>query len=202
MMNPHTTMCAVFKAAALALALLAALPAAHAHVTLSSDTAQAGAYARVVLRVPHGCGLSVTTGITVHVPAGYLLAKPMPKPGWALSLEKAALKPPLRMHGREVTETAAQVRWQGGPLPAEFFDEFVLVGKLDDKAAGPLPFRVVQTCEQGQMDWAGAPGTEAPAPVLNVVPAAGKSGSTPAADQHQHGHPQAKPQAQPHVHQH
>jgi uncharacterized protein YcnI len=202
MMNPHKTMHATCQGAALALALLTAAPAAQAHITLSSDTAQAGAHARVVLRVPHGCGPSATTGITVHVPAGYLLAKPMPKPGWALSLEKAALKPPLRLHGREITETTAQVRWQGGALPTEFFDEFVLVGKLDEKAVGPLPFRVVQTCEQGQMDWAGAPGSEAPAPVLDVVPAAGKGGSTPSAGQHQHAHPRAKPQAQAHVHQH
>lgn len=198
MTNPHETMhavwraCSALKAAALVLPLLAMAPAARAHVTLSSDAAQAGAYARVVLRVPHGCGASATTGITVHVPAGYLLAKPMPKPGWTLSLEKAALKPPLRMHGREVGETTARVRWQGGPLPAEFFDEFVLVGKLDDKAQGPLPFRVVQTCEQGQMDWAGEAGSEAPAPVLNVIPTAltAPTASPAPADAAKHSHHQ------------
>ena len=179
----------------MALAAGAFTSATQAHITVSSDTATAGAYARVVLRVPHGCGPSPTTGITVQGPAGYLLAKPMPKPGWTLSVEKAALKPPLRMHGREVSETTAQVRWQGGPLPGEFFDEFVLLGKLDDKAAGPLRFSVLQTCEKGQADWAGEPGADMPAPVLNVAPAvapAEQGAAAPAASSagpaHQHTH--------------
>lgn len=150
---------------------LACLGAAQAHITLSSDTAAAGAYARVVLRVPHGCGASPTTGITVQVPAGYLLVRPMPKPGWTLTLEKAPLTPPLRLHGREIGQTTAQVRWQGGPLPADQFDEFVLLGKLDDQASGPLALRVVQTCEQGSIDWAGGADSATPAPVLDVVPA-------------------------------
>lgn len=164
----------------LAAALLAAGGAApvRAHVTLAPSQAPSGSYARVALQVPHGCNGSATTALTVSVPAGFLAAKPMPKPGWRLSVQRTPLDPPVSLHGRPLTETVSQVRWEGGPLPNDFFDEFVVYGKLADRA-GPLAFAVTQTCEQGEVSWSGAAGSQTPAPVLEPTPA-------PSASPHAH----------------
>lgn len=146
--------------------------AAQAHVSITTPAAAAGSYAKVVLQVPHGCSGSPTTAVTVYVPPAYLVAKPMPKPGWTVTVQKARLAKPVQLHGRTIEESASVIRWEGGRLPSDFFDEFSLQGKLDEQAEGPLPFRTVQTCEKGEADWNGAAGSAAPAPVLQVLPAA------------------------------
>lgn len=150
-------------------AALAAM-GAQAHVTIEMPTATAGAYAKVVLQVPHGCNGSATKSVTVDVPQGLLFAKARAKPGWTITYEKAALTPPVDLHGRRMTETTASIRWDGGLLPNDQFDEFALMGKLADGAAGDLPFRVRQVCEKGEADWKGGPKDEEPAPVLKVTP--------------------------------
>jgi uncharacterized protein YcnI len=150
-----------------ALAALA-LPAAQAHVTLASPRATAGTYGRVVLQVPHGCAGQATVALTVHVPPQLLVAKPMPKPGWRLSVQQAPLAQPVQLHGRSVTESTSLVRWEGGPLPNAHYDEFVLFGLFADGPQAAVPFRVVQTCEVGEVDWAGAPGSATPAPLLQI----------------------------------
>ncbi len=72
----------------IALTLMAAT-AAMAHVTLETTEAPRGAY-KAVFKVPHGCSGSPTTAIKVEVPEGVIGVKPMPKPGWTLSMEKGA----------------------------------------------------------------------------------------------------------------
>ena len=51
---------------------LAAGPAAlaQAHITTTSDSAVAGAYAVVKVGVPHGCDGSSTTAIAIQIPRG------------------------------------------------------------------------------------------------------------------------------------
>jgi uncharacterized protein YcnI len=149
-----------------------------AHVTLSPASAMADSYVKVVLSVPHGCAGTPTRALTVHLPAGFLVAKPQPKPGWTTVIQKEPLTPPIELHGRPVAETARVVRWEGGSLPNDHFDEFALQGRLAANARGSLIFRVVQTCERGESDWNGAPGSATPAPRLEVQP--------PAAGGHHH----------------
>lgn len=149
-----------------------------AHVVIASQSAVAGSHVKVVLQVPHGCGRSATTGLSVSVPVGLLVAKPMPKPGWRLTTETAKLPEPVRMHGKTVTESTSSIRWDGGNLPNEFFDEFVIFGKLASDSAGRLVFKTSQTCGEEQVDWNGEPGSAHPAPSLTVEapPAADRSG--------------------------
>ena len=149
--------------------------ATQAHVTLASPQAVAGQYGRVVLQVPHGCAGQATVAITVHVPPRLLVAKPMPKPGWRLTVQQAKLAQPVQLHGRSVTESTSLVRWEGGPLPDAHFDEFVLFGRFADGPSSSVPFRTVQTCEVGEVDWAGPPGSATPAPMLQIddAPAGG-----------------------------
>ncbi len=164
-----------------ALLLSLGASAAQAHISITTPPATAGSYAKVVLQVPHGCAGNPTTAVTVYLPPAYLLAKPMPKPGWTVTIQKARLARPIQLHGRAIEEGPSVIRWEGGSLPSDFFDEFALQGKLGEQASGPLPFRTVQTCDKVEVDWSGAPGSATPAPVLQVVPA------TPSAP-HQHAH--------------
>ncbi len=138
------------KTQALRIALLAgtSLPAA-AHVTLEQPQAVAGSSTRAVLRVGHGCAGSPTTALTVRIPAGFGVAKPMPKPGWELRIEPA--DPVDRKGGAPVSITwraASRAAW----IADAYYDEFVL--RVQTPAApGPQAFTVLQQCEQGQAEW-------------------------------------------------
>ncbi len=135
------------------IAALFAAPLAHAHITVAPATAPAGSHQTLVFKVGHGCAGSATTSITVQLPEG-VTAKPMPKPGWTITL------------------APREIAWRGGPLPDAYYDEFTVQAKLPD-APGRLVFKVGQQCEKGRMDWADiTPESKTPAPVLEVTPAA------------------------------
>ena len=134
---------------------LVATPAA-AHVVFDRGAAEPGAYYAGFLRVSHGCGPSPTVSLRVEIPEGVLSAKPQPKPGWALEIERAPLAEPVTgENGARVTERVVAVTWTGR-LPVDQFDQFGLMLKLPDRA-GPLYFPTRQTCEQGAMEWTGIP---------------------------------------------
>ena len=176
------------------LVLVAALSApllAWPHVTLEQPQAAAGSTYKAILRVGHACeGAKLTTAITARLPAGFRGAHPVPKAGWTTTLRRAPLAEPYTTHGRTVTEDVVEVRWQAdspaSALPADFYDEFTVRGQLPAQA-GPLWFKVLQTCEVGAIDWAEVPpsgtstqGLKAPAALLDVRAA------TTAAPTHQH----------------
>lgn len=174
-----TVVCAA--AACLLAGLLVSSPA-RAHITIATPAVAAGSYAKVVLQVPHGCAGRATTAITVTLPAGFYVAKPQPKPGWTVTTQKARLAQPIELHGRQIEESVSQIRWEGGPLPNDFFDEFALQGKLGSDVTGPLAFKTLQSCEQGEAAWTGEPGSSLPAPLLQVTPAPAAAGT------HHHQH--------------
>jgi hypothetical protein len=152
-----------------------------AHVVLDQPSAAAGSSTKAALRVSHGCEGAPTTGVAVQVPAGFQGAKPQPKAGWTLAVRREKLATPYTSHGKTVTEDVVDIRWTAASreaaLPDGQFDEFVLMGHLPD-AAGPLWFKVLQTCETGQNDWSQVPaagtstkGLKSPAALLEVLPA-------------------------------
>ena len=158
--------------------LVTAASASFAHVVLGTDTARAGSYFRADFRVGHGCAGSPTTAVTVFVPKGVLVAKPQPKSGWTVETQIGQLDTPGKVHGREVREAVERVRWSGGRLPDDHFDEFSLLLRVPD-SAGTLDFRVLQQCETGEMDWSQGPGDGSggararyPMPRLRVLPPA------------------------------
>ena len=161
--------------------LLCAAGATHAHVTLEQPKAAAGSAYKAVFRIGHGCDGNATHTVNVAVPAGFRGAKPMPKPGWTLSVRKAALAQPYESHGRTVTDDVVEVVWRAASREAwladAHYDEFTLRGQLPD-AAQPLWFKVQQVCERGEWNWAEVPasgtstrGLKAPAVLLEVTPA-------------------------------
>jgi uncharacterized protein YcnI len=154
-----------------------------AHISLEQKEAVAGSYYKAVFKVGHGCSGSATTGIRVFVPEGVHGAKPMPKPGWTLSVTRARLKTPHVSHGKTHEDSVSELNWQVNPaqggqaLADEQYDEFAMQVQLPLQTAS-VAFRVLQTCEQGQLDWkevgdARVPQTQLkyPAPVLLLQPA-------------------------------
>ena len=161
--------------------LLAGAAPAFSHIVLESKSAPAGSSYKAVFLVGHGCQGSATTGVAVQIPTGFLGAKPYPKAGWTLSTQLGQLAQPYDSHGKRVTDDVTLVSWTAkgkeSALPDAFFDEFVLRGKLPD-SAGPLWFKVRQTCASGSNDWSEIPasgtstrGLKAPAALLEVTTA-------------------------------
>ena len=151
-----------------------------AHITLADQAALAGTYYRATLRVGHGCDGSPTTALRVTIPDGFKGAKPMPKPGWVLSTKVGTLATPFDDHGKKITEGVTEITWTAGSkdsaLPDAYYDEFVLRGGLP-ATAGPMWFKVLQTCEKGSTDWAQVPasgtsdkGLKLPAALLEIIP--------------------------------
>lgn len=183
-MNPMKPMKHLITMAALAVA--PAFAPAFAHVTLEWPQVTAGETAKLVFRVGHGCQGSATHTLSVSVPPGFRGAKPMPKPGWAITLRRAPLAEPYDSHGRRVTEDVVEVTWRATTREAwledAHYDEFVLRGQAPAHP-GPTWFTVRQTCERGEWLWADRPaegqstrGLKAPAVLLDVQPASGAAG--------------------------
>jgi periplasmic copper chaperone A len=153
----------LFRAAAAAIlfAVLGCLAApVLAHPSLDNPRAEAGSTYKAAIRITHGCSGSPVREVAVEIPEGVRGAKPMPKPGWTLTVE------PKR------------VRWSGGRLENGQFDEFVLLAGLPD-APGTIYWKVSQLCEQGRIDWWDVPQEgkssaelKSPAVPLEILPAA------------------------------
>ncbi|HEV7367804.1 YcnI family protein [Arenibaculum sp.] len=139
--------------AALAAAIAAVPGTGAAHVTLQAGEAPAGGYYRAVLQVGHGCEGSPTREIRVRVPDGMVSAKPMPKPGWEVEAVRGPLATPYVSHGRTITEGVTEIRWSGGPLLDEHYDEFVFRARLPETPGAVLHVPVIQTCVQGEHRW-------------------------------------------------
>jgi uncharacterized protein YcnI len=143
-----------------------------AHVVFSQPQAAAGGYYAGFLRVSHGCGDSATVSVRVTIPEGIVTARPQPKAGWTLKIDKVALAKPIAGEGGgQITQRVAAITWTGR-LPVDEFDQFGLSMKLPD-VAGPLYFPTVQRCETGENDWTTIPDSpehwhhvDRPAPML------------------------------------
>lgn len=101
------------RLAALALTAAASL-GAQAHVSLEEPQALAGGSYKAVLRIGHGCEGTATHTLSVRVPAGFRGAKPMPKTGWSLSIERAAPAQP----GAAWFQVRQQCEWNWAEIPA------------------------------------------------------------------------------------
>ncbi|HEX5378252.1 MAG TPA: YcnI family protein [Phenylobacterium sp.] len=160
--NPNPRRRPAWRRSILSAAALCAIAApALAHVAAEPRQAAAGAYQVITFRVGHGCGPAATTALRVELPLALGSARPRPKPGWKLSLER---------DGERVTA----VIWSG-ELPGDQFDEFAILARLPGQA-GPLYFPTVQTCGAQQARWTEIPGDGGvagslahPAPVLLVT---------------------------------
>lgn len=156
-----------------------------AHSSLETGQATADSMYKAVLRVPHGCDGKPTIALTIDIPEGVIATKPMPKPGWKLETVWGAYGKTYDYYGTPMSEGVTQIRWSGGALPDDFYDEFVFRARITGDLAGTtIAFPTTQFCPDGaQVAWTetAAPGQDPhdlphPAPALMVVAAAEKSG--------------------------
>jgi len=156
-------------------ALTVATSAASAHVTFAEPAAKAGSYYAGFLRVTHGCGSSPTVSVHVAIPQGIEIARPQPKAGWTLTMDRAPLAKPIPSEsGGLIKDRVIGVTWTGN-LPADEFDQFGIMLKLPSDA-GPLYFPTMQICASGANAWTNLPATpdawhstKMPAPMLIVT---------------------------------
>lgn len=144
----------------LALATSLTAVAALSHVVLDEPVAAAGASYRAVLRVGHGCDGASTNAMTVTIPAGFVGAQPLVKPGWNISTKIGKLAEPYEMHGTKVTEGVQEITWTAkspeNAIPNALADEFVF-RVTTPKKPGATWFKVVQGCDKGSNEWVEIP---------------------------------------------
>ncbi|MFN3584037.1 YcnI family protein [Phenylobacterium sp.] len=142
-------------------AALCVVAPASAHVAVQPTEAKAGSYQVLRFGVGHGCDGAATTAVRIEIPEGVSAARPQPKPGWTLDIARAG-------------ERVAAITWTGA-LPADQFEEFVMLVKLP-AAGGALAFPAVQSCGAAVLRWtepvpADGPRPAHPAPILTLTPA-------------------------------
>lgn len=166
---------------------IASTSLAFAHASVSPGEAANGSTVRLAVSVPHGCDGAPTDTVVLKLPEGFVSAKPQAKAGWSIEVTKGDYQQSYEVHGKPVTSGALEVRWSGGALPDDQFDDFVVQGTLQGFDTGAsLPFVVTQLCGTASVAWdqLAAEGQnphdlEHPAPLLTVT--------TAAADGHAHG---------------
>lgn len=184
------------RLSALLLALTPSL--AQAHAVLATDEATVGQAFKASVGIGHGCGEGAATdAVVMQLPAGFLAAKPMPKPGWQLEVIEGDYAHTYTLYGEEVRRGPVEIRWVGGSLDDRFFDEFTVRGTFDASLAGQrVAFPTTQRCGAVAIAWTeiAAPGAdphalEHPAPTVTVAAAASEGGG------HAHHHGAAAPAA-------
>ena len=134
---------------------LAPATAALAHIDPEPAAVEAGAEATVSFTVEHGCDGSPTTKVEIQVPDGAMGISGVDGGGFTSSVE-----------GQVVT-------FEGGPLDAETPQAFEVTFTAPEEA-GEVPVKIIQTCEEGSIDWIevaaeGGEEPEHPAPILTIT---------------------------------
>jgi periplasmic copper chaperone A len=171
-------------AAATAVAALVVPAAAQAHVTLQPNSAPAGAFTVLNVRVPTERDNASTSKVDVQFPAGFASASYEPKPGWRVRVVRTKLATPIQTDDGPITEGVSRMVWtrtskRGGIKPGQFMD-FPISVQIPGKAGDKLTFKALQTYSNGEIvRWIGAPGSDEPAPQVTVTgAAAGAAAST------------------------
>lgn len=180
-------------AGAAALALAAPL-AASAHVSLDENTAEAGSYALLTLKVPNESETASTTSVTLALPTDtpFTSVRTVPVAGWSAELVRTTLPEPVTVGDGEVTEAVTSIVWtatDGAGIGDGQLGLFpVSLGPVPD--VGSLVLPVDQGYSDGEVvSWSETDeGAEHPAPVLYVNDA-------PASDHHDGSDDHATPEA-------
>ena len=178
----------MFKKTVLATAalVLVAPAAAQAHVTLQPNTATAGAYTRLDVRVPNERDDASTNKVEVQFPDGFASASYEPTPGWDVKVTKKTLDKPVQTDDGEITEGVNTITWtaksEADAIPPGAFEDFGLSVQIPGKAGDKLTFKALQTYTGGEVvRWIGAEDSDNPAPVVSVND--GAAAATPAPTQ-------------------
>jgi uncharacterized protein YcnI len=174
-------------AAVTAAAALAVPATAEAHVTLQPNTAVAGGFTRLNVRVPTERDDASTVKVDLQLPPGFAAASYEPVPGWTVKVTKTKLAKPIMTDDGEITEGVSRITWSGdgkqGSIPPGAFRDFGLSVQVPGKAGDSLTFKALQTYSDGQVvRWIGAKDSDNPAPTVAVTAGdQAKPAATPAA---------------------
>jgi uncharacterized protein YcnI len=153
--------------------LLGGASVASAHASIPSDDLTAAGYGHIAIRVPHGCEGLPTNIVEVQIPDGFTAIKPQAKAGWTVETEMVTLAEPIEMHGNTITERVGVIRWSGGNLADDQFDDFGISLKAPDAAGTVAEFPTIQYCGDASVAWIGED-----APSIDIVAGAAGHGSS------------------------
>lgn len=157
---------------------LAEAPAASAHVTVSSSSAEPGGYAVLTFRVPTESETASTVGLTVSLPEDTPFTSVLTEPiaGWEATATESELDTPVEdAHGNTISTAVTSVTWTAtgdGLSPGEFGEFRISVGPLPDGGTIHLP--AVQAYSDGTtVEWVqqaeGSAEPEHPAPSIEIA---------------------------------
>jgi uncharacterized protein YcnI len=99
---------------------------ASAHVTVSPDKTNEGAYAHATFSVPNESDTAKTDRLTVSLPEDtpFTSVSVQPVEGWTAKVQQGKLDQPVDVHGTTVTEAATSITWTADKTHQIGQDEF------------------------------------------------------------------------------
>jgi uncharacterized protein YcnI len=163
-------------------AVLAVPATAAAHVTIQPGEWEAGAFARMVFRVPNERDDAETTSVTVQFPENVPEARFQHHPFCEREVQREPLAEPIE----ELTERIVSVTWTCDPaIAVDGFDEFGVSFRIPEDAAEgeEILFPATQTYSSGEVvEWIDPdPEAESPAPRVTILAAEEEEAEAPAA---------------------
>lgn len=124
--------------------------AAAAHVEITPEKVKADSVARLTIEVPTELKVP-TVKLEVKLPPGLTPVRPVAKAGW------------------KSTNRNGVLTWFGGQIPSGRSGTFVFRAHMPDTPGKELVFPAVQTYANGEVvRWIDAPGSQTPAPRINL----------------------------------
>ena len=148
---------------------------------MQPDTAPAGGFTRLDVRVPNERDDAGTTKVDVQLPPGFIAASYEPVPGWkvegdplegATSRSTPATGFEVRRRRSRASPGPATAR-RASSRPAQFQDFGLSLRMPEGKAGDKLTFKALQTYDDGEVvRWIGPEDADEPAPVVTLEAAA------------------------------
>ncbi|GAA1337653.1 YcnI family protein [Arthrobacter roseus] len=160
--------------------MTAGVASASAHVTVTPDSTDAGAYSVLTFAASHGCEDSPTTSFTIDIPDTIADAKPTVYAGWDVKKVEEKLDEPLTLEdGSSITKHVGKIVYTPKtPLEDGYRMALEVQIQNPDKSGETLAFPVLQKCAEGETDWSEMPAEgqdphelEAPAPSYTLTEA-------------------------------
>jgi periplasmic copper chaperone A len=175
----------VVAGGAVAAVLLLAVPAL-AHVTVTPDSAPAGAAAVLTFHVPNEEAHADATGLDMRIPTDHPIAQVLvkPVPGWKITVKDITLSKPIVTDDGRFTQAVSEVTWSGGRIPPGQFQDFTISADPLPTGVSELAFKAIQTYSNGDVvSWIdlpqpGQPAPDHPAPVLKLTAATNPDAAT------------------------
>ena len=138
------------------LGLLLSMQVASAHVGVTPGRVPPDSNQTFTVRVPNERD-EPTVKVRVELPAGLMVSRFQPKPGWTRQVD------------RDAQQIITAVTWSGGQIGAGEYEDFPLTARVP-REAGTLTFKSYQTYQSGDtVEWIAAEGGDRPAAFVTVA---------------------------------